>query len=190
MLARTQFMPFGDGLEKAHEAQQCRLNVARLNIQRQRKILALAQARTLTPEGSREFEFSGARVAADQLPNTGTASRRGIVDAFAKICERWGLHFDEMMILLGYQTDHVVGQQVLAGGIVPTSQDVRDRVGYVIGISLGLGALFGEVVRAEIDWLKYPRAELNGMSPLEHMLEGHMASLLVVAEMVKQERGL
>ena len=194
MLASNQFQPYGDGLERAQEVQRNRSKQTYLDSQRQPNKVALEQGFSVIFEGVGFLEFSRARVMAIQTARTGAGAgagtRRSIVDAFAKTCERWGLNCSEQLVLLGYQADHVVGQQVLAGGIAPTSQDVRDRVGYVVGISLGLGALFGDIIDAEIDWLRHPRKWLDGVSPLEHMLEGHIANLIVVAEMVKHERGL
>ena len=72
----------------------------------------------------------------------------------------------------------------------PLSIDVRDRVVYVVSISLGLGALFDESVDAENDWLNLPREGLNHESPLMYMLKGHMVNLMTVVEMVEHERGL
>ena len=117
-------------------------------------------------------------------------AREGLVDAFLKTCQRWQLNSDDQMILLGYRPNDAVGLRVLAGQWTPSSQDFEDRVGYVAAVGLGLGALLGEAVDAEIRWLKQPRARLDGKSALEYMLEGHMASLFVVARMVTHERGL
>lgn len=117
-------------------------------------------------------------------------SRKGIVDAFVKTCQRWELDSDGQMILLGYRPNDATGRWVLAGQWIPSSQDFEDRVGYVVGISLGLGALFGEVADAEIGWLRQSQARLDGKSALEYMLEGHMAHLFIVARMVTHERGL
>jgi len=117
-------------------------------------------------------------------------SYKGLVDAFAKTCQRWHLSAAEQVILLGCKGSEFLGQQLLEGLFLELSQDARDRVGYVLGISLGLGALFDEHEAAELTWLMAPRDTLSGQSALNFMLEGHMVNLLIVADMVARERGL
>jgi hypothetical protein len=92
--------------------------------------------------------------------------------------------------LLGYKGSEFLGQQLLAGLFLELSQDTRDRVGYVLGISLGLGALFDEHEEAELSWLMVERDALNGQSALNFMLEGRMVNLMIVADLVARERGL
>ena len=125
-----------------------------------------------------------------RVQHTEASSPRGVIDAFIKICQRWHLSHDEEIILLGYRPGDFIGEHILAGRVLPSSQDVLDRAGFVVSISLGLGAIFGEVVDAEISWLSHRRKKLNNKSPLEYILEGHMENLFFVAEMVKHERGL
>lgn len=115
---------------------------------------------------------------------------RGMVDAFVKTCQRWRLDSDDQLTLLGYQVGDFVGRQVLVGRMMPASRDVRDRVGYVVGISLGLSALFGDSLDAENLWLRTDRCELRGQSPLDHMLEGRMINLIKVSDLALHERGL
>jgi hypothetical protein len=68
---------------------------------------------------------------------------RGIMDSFVKTCQRWGLSRKEQLILLGYGGDSAsLGLQLLRGRLLSPPQDVKDRTGYVLGISL---------VKAEID---------------------------------------
>ncbi len=50
--------------------------------------------------------------------------------------------------------------------------------------------MFNEVVEAELNWLNKARPELNDQSALDYMLEGHMSNLLVIADLVEQERVL
>ena len=117
-------------------------------------------------------------------------SYKGLVDAFAKTCQRWHLSAAEQVILLGYKGNEFLGQQLLEGLFLELSQDARDRVGYVLGISLGLGALFDEHEEAELSWLMAQRDALNGQSALNFMLEGRMVNLMIVADLVARERGL
>jgi hypothetical protein len=117
-------------------------------------------------------------------------SHKGLVDAFAKTCQRWHLSSPEQVILLGYKGSEFLGQQLLEGLFLELPQDARDRVGHVLGISIGLGALFDEQEEAELNWLMAPRDALRGQSALNFMLEGRMVSLMIVGDMVAHERGL
>jgi hypothetical protein len=123
-------------------------------------------------------------------PTQSQPSGKGLVDAFAKTCQRWHLSPAEQIILLGYKGSEFLGQQLLEGRFLELSQDARDRVGHVLGVSLGLGALFDEHEGAELGWLTAPREAFNGQSALSFMLEGHMVNLLIVGDMVARERGL
>jgi hypothetical protein len=93
------------------------------------------------------------------------------------------------MILLGYKGNETEGAALMRAAILP-SIDLRDRIGYVLGISIGLGAVFGESELAELTWLRAARREIGGVSALDYMLEGRMANLITVVELVSRERGL
>src|SRR5437879_6406375 len=62
---------------------------------------------------------------------------RGVMDGFVKTCQRWGLSRKEQLILLGYGGDgEFLGRQLLNGRWLVPSQDVKDRAGYILGISI------------------------------------------------------
>jgi hypothetical protein len=126
--------------------------------------------------------------AATQQP-TGP-SPRGAVDALVKTCQRWHLSTSDQISLLGYSGSESLGLQFLEGRLSAPPQDARDRGGYILGISLGLGALFNDSEEAELLWLREPRPALGGRSAIDFMLEGRMANLMVVAQIVAAERGL
>lgn len=172
------------GLQEDQLMQARRSEVANLDRERQLRSAAPHPIKSLTSRNS------GAQVIQWPVNQAEASSLRGIIDAFVNTCQRWRLNHDDRMILLGYRPHDVIGQQVLAGLVSPSSQDVEDRVGCVVGISLGLGTVFGEAIDAEIGWLRQPRAKLNDKSAIGYMLEGHMANLFVITEMVKHERGL
>ncbi len=109
---------------------------------------------------------------------------------FIKTCERWRLDEEQQWILLGYGADGGVRRRIFFDNSNELSRDVEDRAGYVIGISLGLSALFQDKLEAELSWLNEPRANLNSKSAIDYMLEGGMVNLIVVSEMVKRERGI
>lgn len=116
--------------------------------------------------------------------------RHAIIDVYANVCERWQLEEDKQLILLGYDSNELEGHNILTGMSDSLSRDVEDRAGYVVAISLGLSILFGEVLEAEMSWLKLVREHLNNKSPLDYMLEGSLVNLFVISEMVKRERGI
>jgi hypothetical protein len=116
--------------------------------------------------------------------------RKGAIQAFVKTCERWKLATKDQIVLLGYGTNHTTGANILNGRVLSPSQDVRDRTGYVLGISLGLGAVFDESAEVELAWLRKPHPKLGKVAPLTYMLEGRMANLIAVADLVAEERAL
>ena len=169
---------------QAQFAQQSRSDIAGLALERQLRTAPPGRAGSL---GSEALPADVVALARDRGEAT---SLRGIIDAFTKTCQRWQLEEEEQLILLGYKPHDIVGRRVLAGHVMPSSHDFQDRIGYVVGISLGLGALFGEIVDAERGWLNEARKALNGKSPLDYMLDGHMLSIITVVDMVAHERGI
>lgn len=115
--------------------------------------------------------------------------RRGAVEGFVRTCERWRLSHIEQVILLGYRGDELTAQPVLMGR-TRASQDVRDRAGYLLSISIGLAALYGDSIDAELAWLGRPHQALQGTTPLNFMLDGKMVSMIRVHGLVMAERGL
>lgn len=126
----------------------------------------------------------------DVPPEQTANAKNGTIDAFVKTCQRWHLSPQQQISLLGYNGSEFFGQQLLEGRLVAPPQDVCERAGYILAISIGLGSLFDESERAELAWLNTPREKLNGRSPLAYMLEGRMANLMYVATMVARERGM
>jgi hypothetical protein len=115
---------------------------------------------------------------------------RGVMEAFVKTCQRWRLNEHEQAVLLGHGTNPPLAREMMSGRYGDLSQDVRDRMGYIVGISVGLGAVFDEAVQAELDWLHRPHPKLADRTPLSVMLMGHMAQLITVADLVSEERAL
>ena len=117
-------------------------------------------------------------------------ARQGLIDAFVNTCQRWRLNESSQLILLGYSGNETLGLEILHGNYLRPPQDARDRAGYVLGISLGLGAIFNEVLEAELAWLNTPHPALASRTPLSFMLLGKMANVMSVAALVAKERGL
>jgi hypothetical protein len=125
----------------------------------------------------------------DSLTVRQASALPGMFDAFVKTCQRWRLEERSHATLLGYKDYEFLGQQLLRGYVPPRTQDVRDRIGYVLAISLGLGALFNEDADAELSWLTTEHPLLK-TSPLDFMLRGRMINLITVADIVRAERAL
>ena len=125
------------------------------------------------------------------IPKLESSSEHNVVKkVFAKTCERWRLDEEQQWILLGYTANAGIEWRKLVGKLKELPRDAEQRAGFVIGISLGLSALFQENLEAELSWLNEPRANLEFNSALDYMLEGGMMNLIVVSGMVKRERGI
>lgn len=123
-------------------------------------------------------------------PLQSIAPPQGIMDGFVKICQRWGLTEAQQLLLLGFGDNEFLGLQLLNGRWLRPSQDVKDRVGYVVGTSVGLGAIFDDVLEAELRWLKTAHPKLENKTPLNYMLAGTMRALMIVSRVVEEERAL
>ena len=119
-----------------------------------------------------------------------THETRGVLKVFVETCQRWKLGPGDQVVLLGYRSGDSAGMRVLDGRVRLHSRDIEDRAAYVVAISAGLGILYGESAAAENQWLRHPREILDGKSPLDRMLAGHMVDLIAVNRMVERERGL
>jgi len=119
-----------------------------------------------------------------------TLAPHGLIEAFVKTCQRWRLNEREQSVLLGFGTNPPLAREMASGRYRDLPQDVRDRVGYIVGISVGLGTVFDEAVRDELDWLHRPHPKLANRTPLSVMLMGHMAQLIAVSDLVAEERAL
>ena len=113
-----------------------------------------------------------------------------VYDAFVNTCRRWCLEPDEQAVLIGRQPNDFLAKYILDGRVIPWTRDIEERAGYVVAISLGLGALFNENIKAERAWLNQPRTRFSNRTALDHLLQGSMTNLLQVADLVAEERGL
>jgi hypothetical protein len=113
--------------------------------------------------------------------------RRGVVDGFIRVCERWGLSRAEQIILLGYAGNELMALNILRNAVL-ASQDVKDRTGYVLNIAIGLRGLFNDAIGEELRWLRTPHRSLGDKAPLAYMLSGRMVDLITVHRLVLYER--
>ena len=117
------------------------------------------------------------------------SKQHAIIKVFANTCKRWHLDERQQMILLGY-SGSIIDGELLAGRTTELSRDVEDRAGFVIGIGLGLSAIFGNQREAEMNWLNLRRNVLDRKTAIEYMLEGGMLNLIAVSQMIRRERGI
>jgi hypothetical protein len=126
-----------------------------------------------------------------EIPTQYDAPRHhGAIAILVNTCGRWGVSYSDIPILLGYKDNPQVGQSILDGIVAPQTQDVLDRVSYVLSISMGLGSLFNDEAKLEQRWLNTPHKMLASKTPLSFVLEGPMANLIAVDNLVRHERGL
>ena len=118
------------------------------------------------------------------------SKQNATIKVFVNTCKRWHLDERQQMILLGYSESSIIDGELLAGRTTELSRDVEDRAGFVIGIGLGLSAIFGNQREAEMSWLNLRRNSLGCKTAIEYMLEGSMLNLIVVSQMIRRERGI
>ncbi|MCP4315602.1 MAG: hypothetical protein GY789_06170 [Hyphomicrobiales bacterium] len=114
----------------------------------------------------------------------------GLTDGYRKICQRWNLNELQTAKLLNLENDLGLCQLILSGQVPPITGDLKDRMTYIIGISVGLGFLFNDDKEAELHWLNMDKEQFDGLSALNHMLDGSFANLLSVVQTVESARGL
>ena len=105
---------------------------------------------------------------------------RSLEDGFHAVCKIWMVGEDDKKRLLHFDWP--------ADDLISPQQD--DYMLSVVGISIGLGDLFNDDDKAEVEWMNTPRDELKGKSALEHMLEGGADNIMDVADLVEHERNL
>ena len=118
------------------------------------------------------------------------SKQNAIIKVFVNTCKRWHLDERQQLILLGFSGCSIIDRKLLADRTTELSRDVEDRAGFVIGIGLGLSAIFGNQREAEMSWLTLRRNVLGCKSAIEYMLEGGMLNLIVVSQMIRRERGM
>jgi hypothetical protein len=118
----------------------------------------------------------------------GEARPRGLVEGFVKTCQRWMLSPEQQAVLIGYKENALGASDILAGRVKIPSQDVKDRMRFLVRMSLTLGALFNEVADSEVVWLHAKRVAFDGRSALDVLLQGRMTDVLAVVRFAESER--
>ena len=100
-----------------------------------------------------------------------------------KLKEIWKLDGKELAKLLGFE-DEEDFLDLISSVRKLDRRDVSDRVRHLLRIREALHSLFRDV-EVEREWLREPRPELQGQSPLALLLEGSMENLLVISRFVQ-----
>ena len=121
-----------------------------------------------------------------QAPRALLAKAPAALRTFFRIAKAWDLQAREAILLLGQPQDSTYyrwrgGQSV--GGVRP---DTMERLSHLFGIYAGLHRIFLEGPRADA-WLRRPNtaSPFDGRTPLELMLRGRVADLLLVRRFVE-----
>jgi transcriptional regulator with XRE-family HTH domain len=100
-----------------------------------------------------------------------------------KLMDVWALSEKEAARLLGFEDEHHFSE-LASGTATLSTRDMRDRVRHLLRMREALHSLFRDT-EAEREWLREPRPELNGQTPLALLLEGSMENFLVVSQLVQ-----
>lgn len=108
---------------------------------------------------------------------------------FRTLLEHWGLTPNDGAVLIGYgRTGLARLWRVLVGLATFESRDEHDRVLELFTIRKILTSLFRNR-EYERDWLREPKAELGGRSPMDLLLEGSLFNLLRVRQFLETIAG-
>ncbi len=117
--------------------------------------------------------------------------RRDLARVISALFERWQLDTDVQMQLLGMSPKsrkqlprYRAGEQPL-----PSSRDVLDRAGYLLGIHKGLRLLFPEDEMLRFTWVHRRNTALEGATPMEVMVRDGLLGIARVARLVDFQRG-
>ena len=101
----------------------------------------------------------------------------------AKLMEVWALDGKELSKLIGFEGEDGL-RDLMSGARKLDTRDAKDRVWHLMRIREALHSLFRDT-ETEREWLREPRPELQGKSPLALLSEGSMENLLVVSQFVQ-----
>lgn len=106
-----------------------------------------------------------------------------------RIAAQWGLDNDQLSVLLG-QPSRSSFFRWKAGHTAQASQDLLERLSYILGIYKSLHTLFSHDDVAD-GWVNQPNDNplFAGRPPLQRMLAGKVSDLYVVREHLDAARG-
>lgn len=106
-----------------------------------------------------------------------------------KSLETWKLNEKQAVVLLGLDEATVAYARSILNGQVEPRRDVTDRIACLYHIRKTLNSLLGNE-QAENEWLRERHPGLDGARPMDLLLEGSMANLMLVKDYVDMFAGL
>lgn len=121
----------------------------------------------------------------------GDAERRALAKVVGALFERWQLDAETQTNLLGLSpgSRKLLPRYRRGETALPAGRDVRDRVGYLLGIHKGLRLLFPHNEGLRYDWVHRRNAQLEGQAPLEVMTRDGLLGIARVARLIDFQRG-
>lgn len=126
--------------------------------------------------------FWGEPVPSEKPPSL-TGRPTGPLQFFENLLESWGLDEEAGAKLLGFERT-IELSDLLRGTVSLRGRDTKDRLRHLLEIGLALDSLFRNEDSVRM-WLREPLGELDGESPLDHLLEGSMEHLLRLRQLVE-----
>ena len=112
-----------------------------------------------------------------------TGRATGPVQFFENLVESWGLDEEASAKLLGFEGT-IELSDLLSGTVSLRGRDTKDRLRHLLEIGFALDSLFRNENSVRM-WLREPLGELDGESPLDHLLKGSMEHLLRLRQLVE-----
>ena len=140
----------------------------------------------------RQGEFSRDNVVVGLFGSRPEAKKvAGPVQLFSKLLEAWNLNdLQSACMLLGYEKSGESDvRDILAGHSRLETRDQKDRIAELFVIRKALFSVFRDR-KVENQWLREPQEILNGVSPLNLLLEGSWPNLLRVRQLAELMAGL
>lgn len=121
----------------------------------------------------------------------GDAERRALAKVIGALFERWQLDAETQTNLLGLSVSSrkLLPRYRRGEAALPAGRDVRDRVGYLLGIHKGLRLLFPHNEALRYSWVHRRNDMLDGQAPLEVMTRDGLVGIARVARLVDFQRG-
>jgi hypothetical protein len=135
--------------------------------------------------------MSANHAVAASLEDFDAAERRELAKVIGALFERWQLDAEAQTNLLGLSPSSrkLLPRYRRGEAALPAGRDVRDRVGYLLGIHKGLRLLFPRNEALRFDWVHRRNAMLEGRTPLDVMTGEGLIGIARVARLIDFQRG-
>lgn len=118
------------------------------------------------------------------------SERRQLGHVVSALLQQWQLPATQQLALLGLSpgSRSLLTKYRKGTAALPPTQDVADRVSYLLSIHKGLRLLYPFDEQLRFGWIHMANRVLDGRTPLSVMLEG-LVGLARIARFVDFERG-